>query len=153
MEHDHVGLVERTEGPGADARELVPAERVSDREWRIVATPGLVNGCAAGDRVCVDDDGTFEVIHRGGNLAAHIYSSVALAEAELVGLRQAFAALGGTVEWPQHQRFAVVTVPVVATFAAVEALLDPFVAVADDAGWNFGNVFDADGVALGWWTA
>ncbi len=82
-----------------------------------------MNGCAAGDLVRVQPDGQSSVIERGGNVAAHVYASVALPEAELEQLRVAFSALGGSVEWPATRQFAVVTVPATAGFPAIEAAL------------------------------
>jgi len=152
MGHGHVRLVDSVETPnGALANEPVPADQVSDDEWLIVATPGLVNGCAAGDRVLVANDGTFEVVERGGNVAAHIYSPGALADVGLIGLQQVFAELGGTVEWPTTKRFAVVTVPVAAGFRAIEEPIEAFVADNIGTQWNYGNVYDDENSPLGWW--
>ena len=152
MGHGHVKLVEPalTAG-GAAARELVPAEQVSSDEWLIAGTPGLVNGCAAGDRVRVHIDGTFEILDRGRNVAAHIYSPGALPDAGLLDLRSIFVCLGGTVEWPATKRFAVITVPVAVGFPAIEEPIEGFVIKYNGTEWNFGNVYDRDGSPLEWW--
>ena len=150
MEHDHVGLFEPSNDGDAPASELVPASRVEANDWLIRGTPGLVNGCAAGDLVRVQPDGSFSVIERGGNVAAHVYSSVALPEADLEQLRVALSALGGSVEWPATRRFAVVTVPATAGFPAIEAALASW-ARARHVEWYFGNVYDPDGFPLNWW--
>ncbi len=89
MEHAHVQLVEAPGGSTQAASELVPAVHIDESEWMILATPGLVNGCAAGDRVHVAQDGTFEVVLRGGKVAAHIYARGDLPEPELCHFREA----------------------------------------------------------------
>lgn len=134
---------------GSLARESVPAEQVADDEWLILGTPGLVNGCAAGDRVRVSVDDTFEVVDRGGNVAAHIYSSYPLPEDGLTDLRESFERLGGVVEWPATRRFAVVTVPVSVGFRSIEEPIERFVDLGAEVEWNFGNVYAEDGSPIG----
>jgi hypothetical protein len=147
VEHDHVLLAE----PGGSPSERVPATPVGDSEWLVLGTPGVVNGCAAGDRVLVGADGTFRIVERGGNVAAHVYSRNAMPETDPETLRDSFASCGGLVEWPSSRRFAVVTVSVEAGFPTIEQLMSDFVANCDDFEWFFGNVHDAEGQPLNWW--
>jgi hypothetical protein len=151
----HVGL---SAGPRADGTpfiELVPARPLADGTYEVVATPGIANGCAAGDRVRVEPDGSFEVAERGGNVAVnvavHVYSRPALSGEQLGTLRHRFDSLAGFVESPDPARFAVVTVPVAAGFPAIEAAIEGWVAEQADVEWLFGNVYDAEGRPLGWW--
>ena len=109
------------------------------------------------DIVRVKDDGSFEVVRRGGNLAVHVFAR---------GLGDhAYSRLEANVEWlggyldggagTPGATVRVFTVPVSAGFAAVEAAFDSFVSQHPEAQWSFGNVYDpADGVSpLNWWHA
>lgn len=134
------------------AKEVVPAKPIEGSQWVVSATPGMVNGCAAGDRIDVQPDGTFVVIERGGNIAVHIYSREPLVEADLLRLRDRFGSLNGAIlEWPPARKFAVATVPSTAGFEPIEAIMSDFVAGHSDVEWYFGNVYDERNEPLGWW--
>jgi hypothetical protein len=135
-----------------DVDELVPARPLGERMYLVLATPGMVYGCAAGDTVRVEADGTFSVVRRGGNVAVHIYSKPPLEQRDIEDLEERFDPLGGLVEAPAHRRFAVVTVPVSVGFPAVESAIAGWTSVrTDTAEWFFGNVYDDDGASLEWW--
>lgn len=138
------------EGTG-DADELVPARPLGGDLYLVLATPGIVYGCAAGDTVQVDDDGQFTVVGRGGNVAVQIYAKPALNQRDVDDLRRPFEAIRGVVEVPAHRRFAVVTVPVSAGFRTIEAFLDSWISTRTGAEWFFVNVYDDDDVPLRWW--
>lgn len=150
MAHDHVKLVEVVPD-SRDAVELVPAEQLPDGQWRVLGTPGIVNGCAAGDEVDVAADGTFVVTRRGGNLAIHVYRPDGFPIEALERLRRTLEAHGATVEWPAPRTFVVATAPVQVGFATVERIMNDFAATLDGANWWFGNVYTADDTQLGWW--
>ncbi len=149
--HDHVRLLAGYGKDGKAAHELTPARRVGEDEWLIVGTPGLANGCAAGDRVRVDASGAFAIVERGRNVAVHFYASRAMAEADLLDLRAAFEELSAQVEWPAQRRFAVATVPVGAGFQAIEHVVSSWIEFHPEVEWNYGNVYDGQGHPLGWW--
>ncbi len=135
-----------------DVDELVPARPLGEELYLVLATPGMVYGCAAGDTVRVEADGRFAVVRRGGNVAVHIYAKPPLERRDIEDLRGRFDPLRGVVEAPAHRRFAVVTVPVSAGFPAIEAALGGWMSVrTDTAEWFFGNVYDDNGAELGWW--
>ncbi|MBL7258613.1 hypothetical protein [Paractinoplanes lichenicola] len=46
--------------------EVVPATLVEDGVYDVLGSPAMAYGCAAGDRVRVAADGSFEVLRRGG---------------------------------------------------------------------------------------
>lgn len=129
----------------------MPAERVAEGRFRLTGSPGLAQGAAAGDVVELREDGTFEVIERGGNLAVQVladeFDPAALAELE-AALRE----LGGWLDGG-HTKLRVFTVPVAAAgFPAVEEALEAFLTRNADAEWHFGNVYDEDGeTTLDWW--
>lgn len=119
--------------------------------YRLEATPALVDGCAAGDLVEIDDDGRVSVIERGGNLAIQSFAERDAFDVDQIeALRKAFAAEGGLVEAPSHRRFVVVTVPVQAGFPRVEAIMNGW-SETTGSGWSFGNVFDKEERPLNWW--
>lgn len=148
--HDHVSLLAGINSRDESIREEVPAQHLGGSDYRILATPGLVWGCARSDVVRVGADGDFEVVERGGNVSLHV--AVALQPEVLDELRRTFAPLGGEVEAPPDLRFAVITVPVSSGFNAIEeaatAALGP-----SGIGWGFGNVYDEHDAPLNWWTA
>ena len=137
---------------GRPLKEPVHAEAVGSGAFRLLHSPGLVQGIAAGDEFrLVGDDGRFEVTRRGGNLAVQVFSPdpVAGLRAELA---RRVARLGGTLDGAIERGLSF-TVPVSAGFPAVESVFDGWVAEHPGWEWSFGNVYDpADGVTpLGWW--
>ena len=142
-------LIERKNGEAR--REPLHAERLSNGNYLLSFSPGFVQGIAAGDEFRVlDEDGAFEVVKRGGNLAVQIYSSVPV-EPYREKLEQRVAMLGGTLDG-SIERGLVFTLPVTAGFDRVEALFEEFVAEHPMTEWIYGNVYDPiDGKALNWW--
>jgi hypothetical protein len=137
---------------GQPLKEPVHAEEVAGGVFRLLYSPGLVQGIAAGDEFRLKDDaGAFEVTRRGGNLAVQVFSSepVAPYQAELV---ERVARLGGSLDGAIERGLAF-TVPVSVGFPAVEAVFNGWVADHPDWEWYYGNVYDpADGITpLGWW--
>lgn len=139
------------ESTGNPVHEELPARHEGDDRYVVLATPGLANGCAAGDTVLVDDHGRFTVVERGGNVAVHVYPPAVLQTREVEALQRLFEPLGGVVEAPDPANFVVVTVPVSAGFSAIEDAMDVWLAVRTETTWYFGNVYDEAGQPLGWW--
>ncbi len=148
---DHVRLLAGSDSAGSPVYEEVPAARGDDGAWTLLGTPGLALGCAAGDRLVVEVDGKFRVVQRGGNLAVLSYTGSDVASDALDALREGFRALGGKVEVPPDGRFVVITVPVTAGFASVEAEMSAW-AVRTGYDWHFGNVYDEADRPLNWWS-
>jgi len=146
--HDHVELLAGHNSRGEPVLEQVPADRLGPSRFRVTATPGLAWGCAAGDVLDVQPDGTFKITERGGAVAIHVTGSV---DASIVGrLHDEFAPLGASVEAPPDLRFAVVTVEVAQGFAAIENAVERAISGAVE--WHFGNVYDDQDRPLNWWT-
>lgn len=146
--HDHIELLAGNNSRGAPVTEQVPAEHLGESQYRILATPGLVWGCARSDVVRVLAGGAFEVVERGGNVTIHI--SETLPPSALDALRHSFRSLDGEVEEPEDRRFTVITVPVSAGFKAIEDAADDALASVN-VSWAFGNVYDENDVPLNWW--
>jgi hypothetical protein len=151
-DHEHVRLLVGYTSSGEPSHEMTPARPLEDGDYLILGTPGLANGCAAGDRVRVDASGAFTIIERGTNVAVHFYASSEIDHDSLFELRAAFDRLGAATDWPVQRRFIVVTVPVDAGFRAIEEVVDGWLANRPDIDWNYGNVYDDEGDPIGWWT-
>src|SRR5215212_3299469 len=146
----HVRLLAGTATSGQPVYEVVPAEPATGGSYVLHGSPGLAYGCADGDRIRVDADGTFAVESRGGNVCLRIYPTGTPTDSDVAPLISAFARLNGTVELPASRRFIVVTVPVSAGFAAVEAAASTW-ASTHGCGWEYGNVYDEHDQPLNWW--
>ena len=132
---------------GDPVLEEVLVDLQDDGAVRVVASPTLALGFAAGDLLRVDDEGRTEVIERGGNLAVQVYVPHEHLDRWSSQLRD----LGGRVDG-RAPGVSVVTVPVSAGFQAVEKLVTEIVQSVPDGEWYFGNVYADDGeTPLNWW--
>ena len=150
--HSHVNLFAGSASSGRPVYEPVPAAAVSPGVFDVLASPALVHGCAAGDRIQVAEDGRFEVLSRGGNLCVVLFPAERPPDPDVDELTAAFQRLGGIVESPPDRRFIVVTVPMAAGFPAVEQAVNDWTATRS-CEWEYGNVYDDNGDPLNWWTA
>ena len=137
---------------GKPAKEPVHVADLGEGRFRLLYSPGLVQGIAAGDEFRLrDDDGRFDVLARSGNLALQVFSPVPIGE-----LRTELAArvsrLGGTLDG-SIERGLTFTIPLAAGFPAIEALFNAWVEEHPGWEWYYGNVYStADGVTpLKWW--
>src|SRR5690242_2215903 len=137
---------------GKPAKEPVHVADLGEGRFRLLYSPGLVQGIAAGDEFRLrDGDGRFEVLSRSGNLALQVFSSAPIGE-----LRAELAArvsrLGGTLDGAIEQGLSF-TVPLTAGFPAIEAVFNSWVNEHPGWEWYYGNVYSTDdGVTpLNWW--
>ncbi|MEU6586828.1 DUF4265 domain-containing protein [Nocardia sp. NPDC046763] len=151
--HKHVRVLAGS-GPGGEpVYEVLPAKPLERNDYEILGSPGLAYDFAAGDRLRVSDDGSFEVLRRGGNLCVRAYpTGTPPSDAEIGALTVGFERLGGVVEIPPDRRFIVVTVPVSVGFPAIADLIGGWSA-ENDCAWGYGNVYDEDDNPLGWWVS
>jgi hypothetical protein len=139
----------------------VLAEPLEGGRYRVLRTPLLTIGIAAGDTIEVTDwsSGRFTVLDRGGNLGIQVFLGPAAAPGTGRGvdddLTRAIEALGGRLDDRVDDRVVVYTISVEAGFDAVQTVLNAFVSRHPGVEWNFANVYDPeDGVTpLNWWTA
>ncbi len=150
--HCHVSLQAGLTSSGEPVFETLPARAVGPGLFELAGSPGLVEGCAAGDLLKIDAEGLFQVERRGPNLCIQAFGEPAVAAESLEALTDAFAPLGGLVEAPADRRFIVVTVPASVGFPAVEAVMGAWaLSVSGQLEWGFSNVFGPDGEPLNWW--
>jgi Domain of unknown function (DUF4265) len=136
--------------------EKVEAERLSPSEFRLLYSPGLVEGLAAGDVVEVlgSRRGAFRLVGRGGNVCVWFYFPT---RADNRGpnaqrLADAVRAAGGRVDGGGVYSL-VLTFPSTMGIKKIATMIDEYSAQVPDSEWMFGNVFDPrDGTTpLSWW--
>jgi hypothetical protein len=137
------------ESRGQRTYEPIHVTQVRDGVYRVLYSPGLVYGIAAGDEIRALPDGEFEVLQRGPNLAVRVFSDdpIRPLAAELISEVQR---LGGHVDGGVHHGLAF-TIPIATGFAAIETVFDCFVRSHTGSFWEFGNIFDSGGKLLNWW--
>jgi len=148
-QHEHVDLM--VAGAPAGATQPVEVEPLGAGEYRILYSPGWVEGIAAGDTIRVTDTmlGRFEVLSRGRNLAIKFTSPQPVAQI-LPSVSTELEAIGGRLDG-SIERAAVWTVPVSAGFERIEAIMTAAAARIPGSGWWYGNVYDESGEPLRWW--
>ncbi|MEV7023829.1 DUF4265 domain-containing protein [Kitasatospora sp. NPDC093558] len=136
----HIRLLAGYATAGRPVYEVLPARTRADGAVELAGSPGLVLGCAAGDRLTVGDDGTFEVVSVGPNRCLQAgRRQGGFAPEDVAALAGAMRELDGLVEAPADGRFVVVTVARSAGGAAVERVMDGWAARVDGAEWWIGN--------------
>lgn len=136
--------------------ESLPAVALGSGRYRLLASPGFVEGLAAGDEFELTPDSPqgYRVLARGGNLCVWIYfaDEVDPDGAETADLARTAGTLGGRLDggW---SRMLVLTVPLAAGWAAIESSINAAVERLGASSWLYGNVYDpSDGVTpLRWW--
>src|SRR5687768_3565039 len=124
----HIDLF--VEGTRRGGTQPVEVEDLGNDEYRVLHSPGLVEGIAAGDVIRLRDRsaGTFEVLRRGGNFAVKFArpgaEDLQLAIAEIT---RALQPLGGRLDGATPHA-AVWTVPAASGFPRVEAVMNAAVA-------------------------
>jgi Domain of unknown function (DUF4265) len=148
-QREHVGLM--VEGAPPGKTQPVEVEAISADHYRVLHSPGFVEGIAAGDTIRITDRelGLFEVASRGGNVAVKF-----AAEQPIAGVLQfistEFELLGGRFDGAIG-RAGVWTVPVAAGFNEIEGVMARAVALMPGSQWWYGNVYANDGEPLRWW--
>ena len=136
---------------GSPAYEEVVVERLGTGRFKVMQSPGLVLGVAAGDVIDVSEDRRATVVERGGNLCIQIYTKGEGAQIEPI-VRERLEPLNGRLDGRSEQQL-VFTVPASAGLAVVESAMTEVVRQFPKAEWYYGNVYDpVDGVTpLNWW--
>jgi hypothetical protein len=136
--------------------ELLPAEPLGVGCFRLLASPGLVEGVAAGDELelAPADPTGYRILRRGGRLCIWVYVPEPPPEQTESRLGRAAATLGGYLDGG-NAGVRILTVPVSAGFEGVEAELASVVAELRGSTWAYGNVYDSRNGdrPLGWWGA
>ena len=150
MAEQHIELLVEVAN-GRRKREPVHVEPLGNSRYRVLFTPGLVYGIAAGDEIeMLDDEGAFRVVKRGGNLAVRVLSEQPLGERGDQLAAKVQQQLNGSLDG-RIPRGLAFTIPVTTGFTAIEALFNQFVSENPAALWEYGNVYDDKDRPLNWW--
>ncbi|HEX5576100.1 MAG TPA: DUF4265 domain-containing protein [Gemmatimonadales bacterium] len=132
--------------------EVLPAVSLGGDRFRLVGSPGLVEGVAAGDEVelAPADPTGYRVLRRGGNLCVWLYVPQPPPEQTDARLSQAATTLGGYLDGG-NTGLRILTIPVSAGFERVETEVEAAVVELPGSSWAYGNVYDHADRLLGWW--
>ncbi len=136
--------------------ERLEVGRLESNRYRLVHSPGLVEGIAAGDEIALSDDVRlgFRVLARSGNLCVWmVYQSPQeLMHSVSMELKACVEKLGGILDGGT-KRSLIFTIPIAAGWEAVRAVFDAAVQRSEGSGWLYANVYDpSDGeTPLNWW--
>jgi hypothetical protein len=136
---------------GKPVHEEVHVEQDGHARYRLLQSPGLTLGLAAGDVFTLHEDGTFEVLQRGGNVCVQIYFEGDLDEAEQLASRE-FKKITGYRDG-RAANVLVYTVPVKSGFPAIEKVTALLKKRFPQLEWYYGNVYDPrdEVTPLNWW--
>jgi hypothetical protein len=148
----------RTDDRGPSAVEALDVEELGPNRYRLLYSPGLVEGLAAGDEfelVTVGPLG-YRVLSRAGNVVVWFFFPV---EGQNQGpladsIKQSVEAIGGKLDGGGRTNL-VFTIPVGVGFGRIEGVVQRAVKEIPGSTWMYGNVYDpVDGVTpLNWWTS
>jgi Domain of unknown function (DUF4265) len=139
---------------GSPVMEEVLVEPLEGGRYRLLRSPGLVLGLAAGDVLEVGAGGAFEVLSRAGNLCIQVYVPREGIEEIESAARHEMESLDGRLDGKASGQL-VFTVHVSAGFVPVEEALRRLTSRFHDVEWYYGNVYEPhDGVTpMNWWKA
>lgn len=150
---DTINLYAGDAASGEPVYENLPVLPLSDDRYRLLASPGLVMGVTKDDEIqFLPETGDFELLSRGQNLCIQVFlPREPVAEIETL-ITRVVHNLAGSHDGQTEQQL-VFSVPIETGFAAVEQVLNGYVADNPGCEWYYGNVYDKeDGVTpLNWW--
>ena len=148
-----LNLVVRTNPDGSPFHESVLDEELGGSRFKVLASPGLLEGLAAGDEIelTAEEPTGFRVTRRGGNVCVQFFWNGDLKTC-IQNLEPKAIALGGCMDG-EAERELVFTIPIAAGFPAIERIFYEAQKQYAGCSWLYGNVYDpADGVTpLNWW--
>ena len=136
--------------------EILDVEEIGPNRYRLIYSPGLVEGLAAGDEFELTDENAagFNVVRRSGNLCAWLIFDEPpdFSAPNIKDLEARVQGMGGHLDGGTH-RSLIFTIPLRAGFKAIEEILDGFVEAVEGTHWFYGNVYDPKEPAkpLNWW--
>ena len=136
--------------------EKLLVEQIGPDRFRLVYSPGFVEGLAAGDviELSAEDRLGYRIVERAGNLCVWFFFN-RLGQnrgPEAERLREEVERIGGWLDGGGAY-LLIFTIPVSAGFPAVERVFDAAVTRIAGSEWLYGNVYDPnDGqTPLNWW--
>jgi hypothetical protein len=128
--------------------EPVHVDRIEGERYRVLFSPGLAYGVAAGDEIQVDPDGRYEVIARGGNLAVRLLCATGVASIEQK-LTEQVVSIGGRLDGQVRNGLAY-TIPAKIGRDVIGKLFGSAKRETPDVLWEYGNVYEEDGELMEW---
>lgn len=157
MNHEHVKIA--VTDSIKSGVEYVPANRMHEECWELIRSPLYATQVAAGDviRVLDCETGSFEVVHRGGNVSVQFYlrpndadnfdATTAVAKEIESELRVLDGRMDGMTAG-----LIVFSIPCKVGFAAIEKVFEDVAHRHIGAKWQYGNVYDpVTEEPLLWW--
>jgi hypothetical protein len=137
---------------GEGVYEEVPVTPLGARRYRLLASPTLALGTAAGDEIELEPSGAYSVVRRGSNVVVHVEMTEALDDSDLVvAVNVLGGVLDGRADAAPDGSIATFTIPVRVSFPAIEQVFERFASDHAGAAWSYGNVYDEAGEPLNWW--
>lgn len=135
-----VNLIVKMDSDGTQLDESVLVDELGGDRYRVVASPGLLQGFAAGDEIelAAEEPLGFRVTKRGGNLSVQFYwkGDLKRAAQELLPKVEAINGyLDGEAQW-----LLVFTIPMSAGFPAIEMIFYEGEKLYPGCQWLYGNV-------------
>jgi len=136
--------------------ESLDVEELGPNHFRLIFSPGMVEGIAAGDEFELDETAPygFRVLKRSGNVVVWFYwpSEDMLRGPAAIDLQRTVERIGGRLDGGGATHL-VFTIPVKAGFPAIEKVFKNAEAITPGTTTMFGNVYDpGDGhTPLNWW--
>ena len=128
--------------------EPVLVDRIEGERYRVLFSPGLAYGVAAGDEIEVDPDGRFKVVARGGNLAVRFLCASGTTGIEQK-LTEQVVSIGGRLDGRVRNGLAY-TVPATVGRGVIGELFGAAKRETPEALWEYGNVYEEDGQLMEW---
>ncbi len=143
-------LLQVGESQGKPAYEPVHVESLGEKRFTVLFTPGLAYGVAADDVLEVEDDGSYEVLTRGRNIAVRVFTEQPATEIEDELTARVQTELRGRLDGKMRRGLAY-TIPIETGFQSIQTLFNELVARTPGAIWEYGNVYAENGAPIGWW--
>ena len=151
--HSTINLAVDTNPDGSPFYESILVDVLGENRYRVVASPGLAEGMAAGDEIelAPDEPLGYRILRRGGNISVQFYWNGDLKKC-LREMEPKARAIGGRVDG-ESPGLLVFTLPASAGFPAIEKIFYDAQKQYPECRWMYGNVYDpADGeTPLNWW--
>jgi Domain of unknown function (DUF4265) len=141
-------LLRLGERDGTPDYEPVHVEPIAGNCYRVLFSPGLAYGVAAGDEIQLDENGRYEVAARAGNLAVRLLCASGVANIEET-LTDQVERIGGRLDGQVRAGLAY-TIPLTAGRDTIAELFTKAKQENDGALWEYGNVYDENGQLLEW---
>ena len=128
--------------------EPVHVEPVAGNRFRVLYSPGIAYGVAAGDELEVDEEGRYKVVARAGNLSVRLLCGSGVADIEQ-SLTEQIERIGGRLDGQVRAGLAY-TIPLSVGRDVIGQLFAKAKQENPGALWEYGNVYDEDGKLMEW---